>query len=76
MLTRRKPVLGYGPKDMESGDEIVVLRGGRAPAVLRPEKSRWLLIKCALHHALLEKMFDVSPVTEPDREVLGIRRLP
>ena len=69
-------MLGYVPKDMESGDEIVVLRGGRAPAVLRPEKLRWLLVKCALNHALLKKLFVVSPVTEPDREVLGLRRLP
>jgi hypothetical protein len=45
-------MLGYGPKEIEPGDEVILLHGSRAPVILRPEQTWWLLVGPAFPHTL------------------------
>jgi hypothetical protein len=67
-------VLGYGPRDMEPGDLVVVLHGSRVPVVLRPEQSWWLLVGPAFSFALRDTEFvHISPSPESKTDVFEIR---
>jgi hypothetical protein len=67
-------VLGYGPRDMEPGDLVVVLHGSRVPIVLRPEQSWWLLVGPAFSFALGDKdLVQISPPPESKTDIFEIR---
>jgi hypothetical protein len=67
-------VFGYGPRDMESGDLVVVLHGSRVPVILRPEQSWWLLVGPAFSFALRDTRFIfISPPRESSTKIFEIR---
>lgn len=67
-------LLGYGPKDMEPGDEVVVLHGSREPVVLRPEETWWLWAGPAFCQALSDMtLVFVAASPESSVEVFEIQ---
>jgi hypothetical protein len=58
--TKTEPVrasFGIGPKEMEPGDQVVILFGSRQPVILRPEQSSWLYIGSAYAHEMTDGKF-------------------
>ncbi len=51
--------IGLGPKDMQKGDSLALLEGGRVPYVLR-RKGEWfeLVGDCYIHGVMHGEIFD------------------
>lgn len=67
-------IFGYGPKDMEVRDAVVVLRGSRAPVILRREQTWYLWVGPVFPFALHDEgSCLVYPHCVEDIEVFEIR---
>jgi len=64
-------ITGYGPKDIQIGDEVIMLHGSKAPVVLRPEQSWWLWVGPSL--PFMPELFTAS-CSEDAIEVFEIQR--
>jgi hypothetical protein len=67
-------IFGCGPKDMEAEDTIVVLRGSRAPVILRREQTWYLWVGPAFSFALHdEESCLMTPCCGEDIRIFEIR---
>jgi hypothetical protein len=53
-FTTRTGYLGCGPFQMQPGDKVCILLGGRVPYVLRPEDGRYLLVGESYVHSVMD----------------------
>jgi hypothetical protein len=53
MFTTRDGYIGLGPKEMQPGDSIVLLSGGRLPFVLRPDGSSFRIVGDSYVHGMM-----------------------
>lgn len=55
-----KGYFGLGPREMEPGDEIIVLQGARAALVARPGKTRRVVGESFVHGIMSGEVFDLK----------------